>query len=55
MNFCKMVYGMHIILQHEIATDGLAKAHTALLEFCHEFEVLYCQQHPERIHFVHQN
>jgi len=55
INFCKLVYGMHIILQHEIMADDLAKAHLALLDFCSEFEVLYCQQHPERLHFVHQS
>ena len=46
---------MHIILQHEIMTDDLAKAHLALLDFCIEFEVLYCQWCPERLHFVHQS
>ena len=55
MNFCKLVYGMHIILQHEIMADDLAKAHCALLEFCEEFEVLYYQCHPERLHFVCQS
>jgi hypothetical protein len=55
MNFCKLVYGMRIILQHEIMADDLAKAHHALLEFCGEFEVLYCQRCPERLHFVRQS
>ena len=50
-----MVYGMRIILQHEIDADDLAKAHSAFLEFCSEFEVLYCQWRPERIHFVRQS
>jgi hypothetical protein len=55
MNFCKLVYGMRIILQHEIMADDLAKAHNALLDFCGEFEVLYCQRIPERLHFVRQS
>jgi hypothetical protein len=55
INFCKLVYGMRIILQHEIKADDLAKAHCALLEFCGEFEVLYCQRLPERLHFVRQS
>jgi hypothetical protein len=55
MNFCKLVYGMRIILQHEIRANDLAKAHSALLDFCIEFEVLYCQRHPERIHFIRQS
>ena len=52
INFCKLVYGMHIILQHEIAADEMAKAHLALLDFWHKFEVLYCQWHAGRPHFV---
>jgi hypothetical protein len=55
INFCKLVYGMRIILQHEIKAEDLAKAHHALLDFCKEFEFLYCQQLPERLHFVHQS
>jgi hypothetical protein len=55
INFCKLVYGMRIILQHEIMADDLAKAHLALLDFCGEFEVLYCQRLPERLHFVRQS
>ena len=54
-NFCKLVYGMHTILQHETAANDLAKAHHSLLEFCYEFEVLYCQWHPDRLHFVQQS
>ena len=55
MNFCKLVFGMRIILEHEISSEDLRKAHQALLEFCHEFEVLYVQRRPERIHFVRQS
>ena len=55
INFCKLVYGMRIILQHEIMADDLAKAHLVLLDFCKEFEVLYCQRLPERLHFVRQS
>jgi hypothetical protein len=55
MNFCKLVYGMHIIFQHETSTEELKKAHDALLEFCAEFEVLYVQRCSERLHFVCQS
>jgi hypothetical protein len=55
MNFCKLVYGMRIIFQHETSTEELKKAHDALLEFCVEFEVLYVQRRSERLHFVRQS
>jgi hypothetical protein len=55
VNFCKLIYGMRIILQHEIATEDLIKAQNSLLEFCLEFEVLYYQRRPERLHFVRQS
>ena len=47
IHFCKLVYGMRIILRYEITAGDLAKAHQALLDFCREFKVLYCQRLPE--------
>ena len=55
VNFCKLVYGMRIILQHEVTTEDLIKAQHSLLEFCQEFEALHYQRRPERLHFVRQS
>jgi hypothetical protein len=41
--------------QHHIEIEDLKSAHLALLEFVNEFELLYYQRRPERIHFVHQS
>jgi hypothetical protein len=51
-NFCKLVYGIRIIHQHEIATCDLRQAHEALIGFVTEFEELYYQRRTDRIHFV---
>ena len=53
--FCKLVFGMQIMNQHHIETEDLKSAHLALLEFINNFELLYYQQHPERLHFVCQS
>ncbi|KAF8230405.1 hypothetical protein L208DRAFT_1282038 [Tricholoma matsutake] len=42
-NFCKLVFGMHIIQQYHIINEDLSKAHAALIEFAYEFELLYYQ------------
>ena len=54
-HFCKLVYAMWIMNQYHIFTEDLKKAHVALLEFVNEFELLYYQCHPERLHFIHQS
>jgi hypothetical protein len=54
-HFCKLVFGMRIMNQHSIETEDINKAHQALLEFVVEFEVLYYQRRPERLHFVRQS
>ena len=54
-HFCKLVFGMQIMSQYSIKTEDINKAHQALLEFAVEFEVLYYQHWPERLHFVHQS
>ncbi|KAF8220834.1 hypothetical protein L208DRAFT_1331490 [Tricholoma matsutake] len=54
-HFCKLVYGVQIIYQHKIQFADLQKAHDALIQFAHEFELLYNQQRPDHIHFVQQS
>ncbi|KAF8221523.1 hypothetical protein L208DRAFT_1327401, partial [Tricholoma matsutake] len=51
-NFCKLVFGMHIIHQYQIDQVALLKAHAALLEFACEFKILYYQHCADRLHFV---
>ena len=53
-HFCKLVRGVRIIFQRAISQEQLAEAHTLLLQWCSEFEVLYCQRDPDRLHFVRQ-
>lgn len=54
-HFCKLVFGIRITSQYSIKTEDINKAHQALLEFAVEFEVLYYQRRPERLHFVRQS
>ena len=51
-NFCKLVFGIHLMNQHRITVDNVRDAHQALLSFAQEFELVYCQRLPTRIHFV---
>ena len=51
-NFCKLVSGIRLMNQHRITSDNVCEAHQALLSFAQEFEILYCQRLPTRIHFV---
>jgi len=51
-NYCRLVFGIHIVHQQEILTVDLTQAHTALIEFVTEFEELYYQRRVERLHFV---
>ena len=53
-HFCKLVRGIRIIYQRRISREQLVLAHKLLLEWCVEFEHLYCQRKPERLHFVRQ-
>ena len=54
-HFCKLVYGVRVIYQRKIRFADLQKAHDALIQFAHEFELLYYQRRPDRIHFVRQS
>ena len=51
-NFCKLVSGIQLMNQHRITLANVREAHQALLSFAQEFEILYCQHLPTRIHFV---
>ena len=51
-NFCKLVFGIRLMNQHRIALANVRDAHRVLLSFAQEFEMLYCQRLPTRIHFV---
>jgi len=51
-NFCKVVYGVRILHEHEIPALTLRSAYEAILDFVVEFENIYCQRRTSRIHFV---
>ncbi|KAH6896237.1 hypothetical protein BKA70DRAFT_1199047 [Coprinopsis sp. MPI-PUGE-AT-0042] len=53
-HFCKLVRGIRLLLQHSISQSHLAEADKLLTEFCVEYEVLYVQRKPSRLHFVCQ-
>ena len=53
-HFCKLVRAIRIIYQCRISREQLVLAHKLLLEWCIEFEHLYYQRNPERLHFVRQ-
>jgi len=51
-NYCKIVYGMHLMNQHKITQDNVLEAHLALFSFAQEFKVIYSGCEPMRIHFM---
>ncbi len=51
-NYCKLVKGIQILLQEEITFAEVMEAHKLLTQFSDEFEKLYVDRHPGRIHFV---
>ena len=53
-HYCKLVVGIRIIYQRRISRQQLELAHKRLLEWVLEFELLYYQRKPERLHFVRQ-
>lgn len=52
-HFCKLIRVIWIY-QRTISQEQLVLAHKLLLKWCVEFEQLYCQRKPERLHFVRQ-
>jgi hypothetical protein len=53
-HYCKLVVGIRIIYQRKISQLQLKLADRLLLEWVIEFELLYYQRKPERLHFVRQ-
>jgi len=52
-NYCKLVLGIRLMNQYRILEANVYDVHQALLSFAQEFELLYCQCLPTRIHFIH--
>ncbi|KAI0347539.1 hypothetical protein BDW22DRAFT_1322409 [Trametopsis cervina] len=50
-HFCKLVRGVRLLHQRTITQDELAEGHQMLLAFCDDFEELYYQRNPKRLHF----
>jgi len=55
VNYCKYVSGVRILQKWVISPDDLKRGHKLLCEFTREFENLYYQRRPDRIHFIRQS
>ena len=53
-HFCRLVWAIWIIHQHMISRDQLVTMHRLLLQWVLDFEILYCDWKPDRLHFVQQ-
>ena len=53
-HFCVLVRAIRIIHQHTISRDQLFTAHRLLLQWVLDFELLYCERKPDRLHFIRQ-
>ncbi|KZT18346.1 hypothetical protein NEOLEDRAFT_1047069, partial [Neolentinus lepideus HHB14362 ss-1] len=51
-HFCKLVFGIRLAYRRCITSVEVHQGHCALLEFEHEFELLYYRRKTCRIHFV---
>jgi hypothetical protein len=51
-NFCKLVRGVHIIMQRRITGKQVQEAHSYLVQFVEEYEHLYYQRRMDRLHFA---
>ncbi|GJF00949.1 hypothetical protein PsYK624_172530 [Phanerochaete sordida] len=54
-HFCKLARGFSILHQYRITSPELTEAHVLLTAYTLEFELLYYQRRPERLHFVRQS
>ncbi|KAG1809193.1 uncharacterized protein BJ212DRAFT_1579764 [Suillus subaureus] len=54
-HFCRLVHAVRIISQHSISCDKLCLANRLFLDWSKEFEMIYYQRLPTRIHFVWQS
>ena len=50
-SYCRLVRGVRIITQRRILGTQLREAHSCLVRFVEEYELLYYQRRPDRIHF----
>jgi hypothetical protein len=50
-NFCKLVQGAQILIQHSITGKQIWEAHSFLIHFVEEYKNLYYQRQPEWLHF----
>ena len=50
-NFCKLVSAVRSIHQRRITPQDVVDSHNLLVEFVQEFETIYYQRKPERLHF----
>ncbi|GJE92947.1 hypothetical protein PsYK624_091060 [Phanerochaete sordida] len=54
-HYCKLVRGFRLLHQYHVTYEELQEAHTLLTEYAHDFELLYYQRNPHRLHFVRQS
>ncbi|KAJ3545130.1 hypothetical protein NMY22_g2553 [Coprinellus aureogranulatus] len=50
-HFCKLVKGVHIILQRSLTAQDIRKAQSLFVQYVSEFEHLYYQRRADRLHF----
>lgn len=53
-HFCRLVRAIRIIHQHTISEEQLIAVDKALLQWVLDFEILYCDRNPNRLHFARQ-
>ncbi|KAK1216301.1 hypothetical protein PQX77_021077 [Marasmius sp. AFHP31] len=51
-HYCKLVRAFRLMMQEEILVEEIQEASRLFTEFSDEFETIYVQRHPGRIHFV---
>ncbi|KIJ97243.1 hypothetical protein K443DRAFT_133885 [Laccaria amethystina LaAM-08-1] len=51
-NFCKLVCGVHIIMQRRITGKQAQEAHSYLVQFVEEYEHIYYQRRMDWLHFA---
>ncbi|KAL0565973.1 hypothetical protein V5O48_016040 [Marasmius crinis-equi] len=54
-NYCQLVRGLRLAKQYSLTHDEVNKANRMLSFFVKDFERLYVQRNPNRIHFVRQS
>ncbi|EJD44282.1 hypothetical protein AURDEDRAFT_65417 [Auricularia subglabra TFB-10046 SS5] len=53
-NYCKLVAAIRLLSQRRITLKDLERSYVLVVEFIEEFERLYYQRIPERLHFLPQ-